>query len=201
MNIVRCLAALCAACIIFTAIPMAAQNRYFPSAAFGDPKGSQEWIALYSKYLEALKEPALLDRSQSGLSQSYRFLWLRSFHRPVSVRLEVRSDGAGIVTVKVGEKTGASSVGGSVQTITRTLTKREVDSFLDQIESNRFWKLPSEEEPVSGPDGARWIFEGVKGGEYHVVHRWAPKDGAVRILCLYLAVDLGRMKLADKEIY
>ena len=105
------------------------------------------------------------------------------------------------MTAKVGEKPGVSSVGGRVQKTTRTLTKQEADSFLDQIESNGFWRLPSQEEPVSGPDGARWILEGAKGGKYHVVHRWAPKDGAVRTLGLYFAVDVGKMKLGDNEIY
>lgn len=201
MNIVRCLAAICAACLTFSAISTAVQDRYFPASAFGDPTGSQEWIALYSRYLEAFKEPALFDNSKSGISQSHRFLWLRSFHKPLSVRVDIRSDGVGFVTVKIGEKPGVSFVGGKVQKTTRKLTKQEADSFLDQTESNGFWKLPSQEEPVSGPDGARWILEGAKGGEYHVVHRWVPKVGAVRTLCLYLVVDLARMKLSDNEIY
>jgi hypothetical protein len=34
-----------------------------------------------------------------------------------------------------------------------------------------------------------------------VVHRLVPKDGAVRTLRLYLAVELGQMKLATNEIY
>ena len=201
MNIVRCLAGFCAGCLMLTTISLAAQNKYFPPSAFGDQKNGQEWIALYSKYLESFREPTLSGISNRGFTSSYRFLWLRSFHKPVSVRLDIRSDGTGIVTIKVGAKPGVSSGGGTILTTTKTLTKQNVDSFRDRIESDGFWKLPSQVEPVSGPDGARWILEGSKGGEYHVVHRWAPKDGAVRTLCLYLAMDLGGMKLSDDEIY
>lgn len=200
MNTTRNLVAFCTV-LLLLAGPMNAQVKYFPAGAFGDPKGSQEWIALYSKYLKAMKEPSLLDRSKAGPSQSYRFLWLRSFHKPVSVRLDIRNDGGADVTVKVGEAPGVSALGGAVQKTTRTLSKREVDSFLDQVNSEGFWKLPAQEEPVSGPDGARWILEGARDSQYHVAHRWTPKDGTVRTLCLYLAVELAQMKLANDEIY
>jgi len=199
VNTTRNLSALCAV-LLLLAGPLNAQAKYFPAGAFGDPRGSQEWIGLYSKYLKAMGEPSLFDRSKAGFSQSYRFLWLRSFHKPVSVRLDVRNDGTAIVTVKVGEAPGVSAVG-AIQKTTRTLSKREADSFLDQINSEGFWKLPPQEEPISGPDGARWILEGVRDSQYHVAHRWAPKDGTVRTLCLYLAVELGQMKLANDEIY
>jgi hypothetical protein len=200
-NMLRLFSTICAVLTVLAGISISAQDNYFPATAFGDLKSSQEWIALYSKYLEAFDEPTLFDGSWSGLSQSYRFLWLRSFHNPVSVRLDVRGDGTGIVTIKVGEGPRASADKRRVQNTTLALTKREVDSFLDQIEAKGFWRLPPQEDPVSGPDGARWILEGRTGGQYHVVHRWTPKSGAVRMLCLYLAVDLGRMKLRDDEIY
>ncbi len=200
MNTTRNLIALYVV-LLLLAGPMNAQVKYFPAGAFGDPKGSQEWIGLYSKYLKSMREPSLFDHSQAGPSQSYRFLWLRSFHKPVSVRLDIRNDGAAVLTVKVGKTPGVSAVGEAIQKTTRTLSKREADSFLDQIGSQGFWKLPPQEEPVSGPDGARWILEGVRDGQYHVVHRWAPKNGTVRTLCLYLAVELGQMKLANDEIY
>src|SRR5271166_3874910 len=106
MHPARYLAILCA--VFIGATTMTAQDNYFPTGAFGDPNGSQEWIALYSNYLQAFKEPRLFDRSQPGSSQSYRFMWLRSFHKPVSVRLDVESDGTDVVTVKVGNAPGVS---------------------------------------------------------------------------------------------
>jgi hypothetical protein len=182
-------------------IASARQGRYFPVTAFGeDLKGNQEWISLYSKYLAGFNEPSLFERSQSS-SQSYRFLWLRSFHKPVSVRLDVGSDGTGDMTIKIGSGPGVSSARGPVDKRARRLTKQQTDSFLSQIQALGFWQLSPQEDPVSGPDGARWILEGVRDGQYHVVHRWTPKDGTIRTLGLDLAIDLGQLKIPAKEIY
>jgi hypothetical protein len=188
--------------ILVTAISMTAHTIYFPPGAFGENlKGSHEWEGLYSKYLAALKEPSLFNRTKSAPSQSYRFLWLRSFHKPVSVRLDVETDGTSAVTVKIGSGTNVSEVRGPVEERTRSLTKQETNSFLEQVSSLDFWKLPTQEEPVAGPDGARWILEGARGGQYHVVHRWTPKSGAVRTLGLILANDLGDLRVPSNEIY
>src|SRR5437879_3871084 len=103
-------------CVVFsiTTILFADEVRYFPVTAFGENlKSNQDWIALYSKYLESFQEPSLLERSKSSpSSQSYRFLWLRSFHRPISVRLDVGSDGNGQLTINMGNAPGVSSIGG-----------------------------------------------------------------------------------------
>ncbi len=201
MNITPRIAIGCVA-ILVAAISMAAHTKYFPPGAFDeDPKGSHEWEDLYSRYLTALKEPSLFNRTQSAPSQSYRFLWLRSFHNPVSVRVDVGDEGASVVTVKIGSGTSVSNVRGTVEKKARSLTKEQTDSFLEQVNRLSFWSLPAQEEPVAGPDGARWIIEGVRGEQYHVVHRWTPKSGAVRTLGLVFANDLGDLKVPPKEIY
>jgi hypothetical protein len=201
MNIIRCTAVACITSLIVT-ISFANQDKYYPADAFGgDLRSSQEWIALYSKYLEAFKEPSLFEQSKSSSSQSYRFLWLRSFHKPVLVRLDVGSDTIGRVTIKIGSGPGVSATGGAVDERIRRLTKQQTDSFLDQINALGFWELSPQEDPVSGPDGARWIMEGVKNGQYHVAHRWTPKNGAVRALGLDLAIDLGGLRIPAGEIY
>jgi hypothetical protein len=201
MNIIRCAAVAFIGSLIVT-IALAKQNKYYPADAFGrDLKENQEWISLYSKYLEGFSEPSLFEQSKSSSSQSYRFLWLRSFHKPVLVRLDVGSDAIGRVTIKIGRGPGVSATGGPVDERNRRLTKQQTDAFLDQINSLGFWELSPQEDPVSGPDGARWIIEGVKNGQYHVAHRWTPKDGAVRALGLDLAMDLGGIKIPASQIY
>jgi hypothetical protein len=201
MNIIRCAAVGFVASFII-AIAWANQDKYYPANAFGgDLKSNQEWIALYSKYLEGFREPSLFERAKSPSSQSYRFLWLRSFHKPILVRLDVGSDAIGRLTIKIGSGPGVSATGGPVDERIRRLTKQQTDSFLDQINTLGFWELSPQEDPVSGPDGARWIVEGVKDGQYHVVHRWTPQNGAVRTLGLDLATDLGRLKIPANEIY
>jgi len=46
-----------------------------------------EW---YSKMLFALQEPVL--RNYQGDKEIYRFTWLRTFHHPISVRLEKQNN-------------------------------------------------------------------------------------------------------------
>ena len=202
MNIIRFGAVAFIGSLIVT-IALANQDKFYPADAFGgDSKGNQEWIALYSKYLGALKEPSLFEQSKSSSSQSYRFLWLRSFHKPVVVRLDVGGDGIGRVAIKIGSGPGVSAaIVGPVEERIRRLTKQQTDSFLDQVNALGFWQLSPQEDPVAGPDGARWIVEGVKDGQYHVAHRWTPQNGAVRTLGLALAIDLGHLKIPADEIY
>lgn len=54
---------------------------YFPTDAVS--KFQTEW---YSKHLAAMKEASLY-ASENDAVESYRFLWLRSFHHPVAVRI------------------------------------------------------------------------------------------------------------------
>jgi hypothetical protein len=84
---------------------------------------------------------------------------------------------------------------------------------LHRIERLNFWTLSPFENPPSeiGPngermvtvqfDGAQWIVEGVKGGTYHVVDRWTPKNGPVREIGLMMLEDLAKMELSAKEVY
>ena len=69
-------------------------QQYFPPGILG--KGHQQdefrnqW---YSKHLKALREPSLWEASQLDFTtEAYRFLYLRSFHHPISVRLVVAQD-------------------------------------------------------------------------------------------------------------
>jgi len=73
------LALVCAAVVI----PAYARQVYFPSKAFGEnPASSEYWRSRYSKQLRSLKEPSLYEERKSASSQSYRFLWLRTFMNP-----------------------------------------------------------------------------------------------------------------------
>ena len=61
--------------------------------------------------------------------------------------------------------------------------------------------LPEPQENIVNLDGAQWIVEGVKNGQYHVVDRWSPDaPDPVRAIGL-LALRLGRVKLHRGEIY
>src|SRR5678810_56885 len=74
-------------------ITHAAETVYFP-------KGKGSW---YPNHLRAMKEPSLFLQSTNKAVEQYRFLWLRTFHKAIAVR--IRKDNAGI-TLRVIRLTG-----------------------------------------------------------------------------------------------
>jgi len=148
----------------------------------------------YSGTLSALQEPSLFALRNDKSIEVYRFLWLPSFHRPISVRLTINLDGTGsIVTRSVDSHAGlltkpASDTGKLVQDATTVIDRVEVGEILGWLQRLAFRSMPTEEEqaalqgsgsasggrmvPVYHVDGSQWILEGLRGGEYHVVDRW-----------------------------
>jgi hypothetical protein len=183
---------------------MARQVKYFPAGVLSNNKrGDQFKSEWYSKQLQALEEPSLweLSKGPTPVKESYRFLWLRTFHQPVAIRVDMVENGTARLTVKMANGAGGYAPGKLIQNETLTLTKERTDRFLTLIEKNAFWKLPTLEESKMGCDGAQWVIEGVKGGTYHLVDRWSPDDGEVRAIGLSMINDLAKLKIPAKELY
>jgi hypothetical protein len=177
------------------------QDSYFPSGALSDYDRVDSFKARwYSDQLRALKEPSLLQEADNPSRQSYRFVWLRTFHHPVAVRLDIMSDDTGKLTVKVANGAGGYKPGKLVENTSPSVTQRQTDKFLEQVKDAGFWELSSYEK-TSGCDGAEWIIEGVKDRKYHVVDRWTPSKGPVRELGMTLALDLAQLKIPKDELY
>jgi hypothetical protein len=145
-----------------------------------------------------MREPSL---SVAKREQSYRFLWLRTSQRPISVRIDIENDGTAILTTKVLSGAGGHAPGHLVLKRTTGLTSEQTTGFLCQVEGLGFWTLPSHDESVFGPDGAQWMIEGTKSGQYHIVDRWTPSTGPVRTLGLRLAIELAGLHIPEKELY
>jgi hypothetical protein len=184
---------------------------YFPLGALGKDAASHQFsVDWYSKHLKALHEPSLWELSRKDPhAEVYRFLWLRSFDHPMAVRLVIRSSGSGASGSGWMNSRMTSGQGGlEPGRITRynvfLLTKAKTQEFLNALESANFWNLPAlpeaNEEEVH-LDGAQWIVEGVRNGQYHVVDRWSPEKGdPVREFGL-VALKLGRFKIRSGELY
>jgi len=187
--------------LLFGATSMA-QSRYFPPGSLDDsPRGDQFLYEWYSKQLKALDEPSLWTLSKTQKEQSYRFLWLRTFHHPVSVRIDVNGDGTSRLTTKIASGAGGYAPGHLVQNDTSALTKEQTDWFLGKIQENKFWELAPLDKSRLGTDGAQWIIEGVKNGNYRIVDRWSPDDGPVRVMGLLMLKELAKVKIPAKETY
>jgi len=179
-----------------------AQSNYFPENAFSDiPSVNRSTSDFYARHLAGLREPSLLEMKKSPSSESYRFLWLRSFLHPVAVRLDVKPDGSAVVTAKIGSGAADLKAGALTNNTSKSLTAEQVRSFLALINDSGFWTLPTHLDGSGGADGAEWIIEGVKNGKYHVVARWSPEEGPIRRLGLILALDLAHIHIPKREIY
>jgi hypothetical protein len=181
------------------------QSIYFPNRILNEDaqadKSQREW---YSKFLTALHEPSFWQSSKTQKVQSYRFLWLRSFHHPISVRLDAQPDGTALLTTKITSGQGGYEPGHIIEDRKQKLTKQQTDWFLDRIEELKFWTLPT--SPPKDPnvvtvDGAQWVLEGIKDGHYHVVDRWSPDKSEVHTLGIIMLIDLAKLKLLYEEVY
>lgn len=160
---------------------------YFPPSAFrASPQDVNHFIVdWYSKHLKAMDEPVLL-KYAGYEEESYRFLWLRSFHHPVAVRLNRFGEGRMLV-VKELDGAGGYKPGYVTVEKTRLLSEGEWAMFMHLLNRACYWQLATEDvSSIDGVDGAQWILEGVKEGRYHVVDRWSPREGTYRDACLYL---------------
>jgi hypothetical protein len=116
-----------------------------------------------------------------GGGRDLRFTWLRTFHRPFAVRIVRDAVGARLVAV---ELTGAG--GYDPGSVAKRTEKRISDGdwrlLSAALSKTSFWSMPTQSsEPAVGLDGSQWIVEGRRGsGEYHIVDRWTPREGAYR---------------------
>ena len=181
------------------AMTLTAQTKFFPPGALSERKDLNQFVSdWYSKQLQGLEEPSLWELSKTQGSQSYRFLWLRTFHHPVAIRVDINADGTSRLTTKMTSGAGGYGPGKLIRNDVKTLTKERTDWFLQVIEQNSFWKLPTRDETRMGFDGAQWIVEGVKDGNYHIVDRWSPERGEIRAIGLAMIKKLAKL---HEEVY
>jgi hypothetical protein len=180
-----------------------AQTQYFPDRAFCGSHETGTCERWYAKHLRAMREPSLWGLSEDPSRQSYRFLWLRTFHHPVSARLEVAKDGTAQLLVKVLNGKGGYEPGHTILNRNIKVSKESVDHFLGLLKEADFWNIPTE-QPESNEisaDGAQWIIEGISDGHYHVVDQWSPDEGSFRKAALFLAFNLGGLNPRYNEVY
>jgi len=182
--------------------PPDANPQYFPKGVFGDSESgtTKDFTARwYSISLRAMHEPSLFEDSKDRSLVAYRFLWLRSFHDPIAIRMSIRSDGTASLTGKVIAAPGGGEPGVMTRNQTFEISKAQVQVFLTLAKKTAFWTSATGGFG-GGNDGAQWIMEGLQKGVYHVVDRWSPQKDDYANMCLYL-VNLSKIQLQANEIY
>lgn len=200
---IQCVVALLVLCGAWSA----AQEAYFPANAFGKEKRAQWEVAVDSYLLQRLEEPSLFKGAHHASAEAYRFLWLRTFHNPIAVRLELQPDGTSLLTIKVadGHAGFPRTVTKLIQSTKRSLSREQTDAFRTKVRAEGFWNSVSRDS--GGPaatDCDGWILEAVKNGNYHVVERAVPNrlpktTEMVQSIGLTLAIELGEMEIPKNE--
>jgi hypothetical protein len=174
--------------------PEALDARYFP---VGSPRGQPTHFAngtvldhdlfvrqWFSKPLAAMKEPSL----SCGVleeTEAYRFLWLRSFHKPVAVRVFRRGEEYRLEAVIL-DRAGGYEPGKVSRRVTKELSRDQWGAVVARLDEIQLWQMPTRENRLPGTDGARWIIEARRDGRYHVVDRWSGTDGLQSVGRLFL---------------
>jgi hypothetical protein len=190
------------ALLMFSCLRIIAQTTYFPAGSFEKDKRADQFVMhWFSQQLYALQEPSLFVERKDKSVESYRFTWLRTFHHPVAIRIDIHPDGSASLSTKTASGAGGYDPGHVIQSDSRILTKEETQKFLEFTEKVEFWSLPAYDDSRDGADGSEWIVEGVSRGNYHVVSRWTPTSGPIYELGRFLLFDLAHLKIPQKEFY
>lgn len=208
MQMVRSLA------VVLIFAPNAVSQHPSPCFPRGSFSSTARWdadeAAYMTRYLQILSEPCLFPLRNDPKAEVYRFLWMRTFNPPVSVRLEVQADGSGTVTVTTmsGEAGFGASLKGPPSVTSRLVGVEEVARFRELVRKTRFLTIPSTVRgDQQGTDGSEWTIEAVTAGQYHTASRWSPTDSRgpgkheIAELGKALAFDIGRFEVDQKEIY
>jgi len=175
----------------------------------------QEDLDKFKAALQSFGEPSLCDKTLlRDKYEGYRFLWLRTFHHPILIKLEKN---LGKVTLIYKELDGNDYKYGSIAESKSidiykqlgkgmqpdVLVQRALDFLFEEAKAE-IWEQPYEYEVTrrNGAerfallDGASWTVEAIKDGKCHVVTRRSPKrDEPVRRFGETL------INLSDKRFY
>jgi hypothetical protein len=168
-----------------------ADDAYFPSRVFDrDAEIGRLDADHYGGHLQAMGEPSLWKLAQEGRRPTvYRLLYLPTFYRPISVRVEKAGESGKLRAVQFDGK-GGFEPGKVAFEKARNLTRSEWQQLQVGLERAKFWTMPTSVEagPADGitVDGDHMILEGTDGGRYHVVDRDEPGEEAYEKLCLDL---------------
>jgi hypothetical protein len=134
-----------------------------------------EDVHLYSKTLTDIGQPLLCSQPIPTDKEWYRFMWMPTFDHPAFLRVDIDSEGTGILLTQVWSGAGGYEWGKSAKHARKLTSDEESDLFLTLADIG-FWTLPSQVEYPPNElvlDGTDWLIEGVKDGKCHIVTRYS----------------------------
>jgi hypothetical protein len=154
----------------------------------------------YGKQLAAMNEPSLWAAAVHG-ETAYRFLWLRTWGRPIAVRVTVDGVRARLFVTRF-SGSGGYDPGEIDVHRERELEARDVGVIEAALSTASFDTIDT--QGTMGADGAEWVLERAKGGVYRMVERWTPRHNpkyAAFVAACDLLLDLAGRDLVSGDVY
>jgi hypothetical protein len=150
--------------------------KYSPNSYSANEEG---WKRLLDRFQELpLAElPACVD-------ESYRLIWIPTFHSPLSVRIWRAGEKQFLVAKQLDGK-GGYGMGHLAHEEFQSLSDDEWNEFMRLVRQSGYWDLPSVDDSPPPNDGSTWVIEGVHDRRKHQVNRHSPSE-EFRAVCLYL---------------
>ncbi len=137
------------------------------------------------KELYAWSDIMIQERVQRA--EAYRFIYLRSLHPPIIVRIELLRGSKMHLYVKVGditERGDAWRFDYEKDRQLRDFEVKQVQKFLYGLDLLSMEAFDLSEE--SGFDGSTSAFELIRNGKHHFVSKWSPSEGPLYYFGVYL---------------
>lgn len=135
--------------------------------------------------------------NENNVVEMYRFTYLPSFGRPVSIWIwQDEKD-------KIHALAQQSETPYSQQVFRKRAWKPDVVTWLqltDLVDLNGFWESDTWEDR-HWIDGAMWYFEGYRNGQYKVLKSWSPIKGAAYEVGMFFFHELVPDEFGDIEVF
>jgi hypothetical protein len=177
---------------------------YKPSTYDPDAK-TRESRSMHMHWLELQS----LSCGAPPADETYRLVWLRSFHQPVAIRIDRSGDR---YTLEAATSNEARLSGKPLARFHRQPTKQDWSRIVAGLQKIDFWNLPPSAKEAgifvkddtgetivsASMDGAYWIIEG-RAGRYHVIDRWSDADDVIALGRIF--IELAGLVIPEEDIY
>ena len=146
----------------------------------------------YGGVLAAAGERPLYPVVNFGPAVTVRFLWLRSFHAPIVVRVTPSGAGGALLVATELSGLGGLPPGRIRRQSRRVLSAAQAGIFQAMIRQTSIVTVPPKIcIDALQLDGAEWVIETAGPAGYSYAARWSPDDGAVYQVGRYMLKLMG----------
>lgn len=155
--------------LVFSQNLLAQSDLLVPVINENNSKGVERFSAeVFTKQLISLQENNL--QNYKCNCEMYRFLWLRSFHNPISITIANIEEKISLNWKRTNAE-GDYETGILVENKTIALDLEKWNNFKELLNTSNYWKNPSilvGEDIIEVLDGASWVIEGIANNKYHL---------------------------------